>query len=343
MERKTRVRFTGRAVALLVMCAVAAPRIAAAQSASAEAEALFRDGKRLMKESKYAEACNAFAASQEKDPAISTLINLADCREKNNQLASAWGLFLDVDRQTRGDTKQASLNKTAKDRAAKLEPRLSYLTVSVPEESKVDGLELTRNGEPLPIGSWNRAIPVDGGDYTIGGRAPGHEEWSTTVHVDSEAAHVSVDVPKFKEVEVLMKDPDPKPEPVEQPDVVVAHTDTPSSFTGQRKAALAVGGVGVLAAGAGIVLGLQAQKYHSDADDICSSDPCPRADDANALLDKSEKRALFANISFGAAGVAVVAAAILWFTGAPSAGPAETALAPVLSSDTAGLAVVGSF
>src|SRR5688500_1084042 len=90
---------------------------AAAQSASAEAEQLFRDGKRLMKEGKYDEACVAFEASQKADPATSTLLNIADCYEKAGRIASAWGAFLEAERETRGKDDQASFHKTAKDRA----------------------------------------------------------------------------------------------------------------------------------------------------------------------------------------------------------------------------------
>jgi serine/threonine-protein kinase len=79
-------------------------------------------------------------------------------------------------------------------------PRLSFLTVSVSEESRVDGLTLTRDGKPFNPTLWNRALPVDGGDYIIAGRAPGHEEWQTTVHVAVEGAKASVEVPRFKEL-----------------------------------------------------------------------------------------------------------------------------------------------
>src|SRR5690348_3697323 len=131
------------AVVLLLACAVVAQDVRA-QSSAAEAEQLFRDGKKLMNEGKYAEACTAFETSNRLDPSVATLLNLANCREKNEQLASAWSAFLEAERLTR-DTGSAALNNTAKDRAAKLEPRLSYLTVSVPAESDIDGLTLTRN------------------------------------------------------------------------------------------------------------------------------------------------------------------------------------------------------
>jgi hypothetical protein len=336
--------------ALILMSVLALlPRLASGQSAGAEAEQLFRDAKRLMSEGKYAEACSAFDTSHKLDPVVTTLINRADCREKNGQLATAWSLFLDVDRATRNDAKRASLNKTAKDRAAKLEARLSYMTVSIPTESRIDGLSLTRNGTAFEDAMWNRAIPVDGGDYVIAGRAAGHEEWSTTVHVPDENGRVSVDVPKFKEIEKLIDPATSTPVATSNELAVQRHagTPSPSSLTGRRKVALGAGAIGLVAAGGGIVLGLQATGFESDAYARCRQNPCASEADAaaaNALVVKARQRALFANIGYGVAVGATVAAAVLWFTGAPErASGAGVAVAPSVSNDFVGLAAAGSF
>jgi hypothetical protein len=72
----------------LVVIAAASPR-ALAQPASVQAQSLFDDGQRLMQAGKLAEACAAFESSQKLDPAVITLLNLADCRERNHQLATA--------------------------------------------------------------------------------------------------------------------------------------------------------------------------------------------------------------------------------------------------------------
>ena len=60
----------------------------------------------------------------------------------------------------------------------------------------------------------DRAVPIDGGDYVIGGRAPGHEEWKATVSVPITKGRVSVDVPKFKDIAKLVA---AQPKPVEAP------------------------------------------------------------------------------------------------------------------------------
>src|SRR5262245_22167350 len=114
--------------------------------ASLEAEQLFRDGKALMKAGEPTEACAAFEASEKIEHNIATVLSLADCREKNQQYASAWALFLQAESQTRTDPSKAAPNSTAKARAEALEPRLSYLTINVSDESRVTDLKLIRGG-----------------------------------------------------------------------------------------------------------------------------------------------------------------------------------------------------
>lgn len=171
-----------------------------AQPAGAQAEMLFRQGRDLMTAGKVAEACSAFQESQKLEPAVTTLLNLAGCREKLGQLASAWGLFLDAERQTRSasDAATQQLHGIAQDHAQKLEPRLSTLTITVPSDSRVGGLEVLRDGETVDVGTWNKALPIDGGTYKISARAPGNAEWSTTVTVGAERDAKTMEIPKLK-------------------------------------------------------------------------------------------------------------------------------------------------
>jgi hypothetical protein len=160
---------------------------------NAKAEVLFRQGRDLMAAGKLAEACAAFDASQKLDPATTTLFNQADCREKNGQLATAWGLFVDAERKTRGatDAVGAKLHKVATDRAAKLEPRLSTLTVNV---KPAPGLVVFRGDEQIEAGEWNRALPIDGGEYTFVARIGGREVWSETIMIAKANARDTIDV-----------------------------------------------------------------------------------------------------------------------------------------------------
>ncbi len=182
-------------VVALVVLATASPRVFA-QSASVQAQSLFDEGRKLLQAGKLAEACAAFESSQKLDPAITTLLNLADCREQNHQLATAWGTFVDANRMAR-DKNNDKLAKVASNHAHKLEPRLSKLTINVPADHQVTGLEVLRGNDPVNPASWNHALPIDGGTYTITARAPGHAPWSATRTIKVESDAQSVEIPKL--------------------------------------------------------------------------------------------------------------------------------------------------
>jgi hypothetical protein len=166
---------------------------------------------------------------------------------------------------------------------------------------------ITRNGKPLDPGLWNRAVPVDGGSYRISGKAPGHEEWWAIIEVPIERGKGSVDVPKFKELAKLVATHQPADE---------THA---GGLTARRKIAIGVGGVGLAALAAGIVLGNQAHARQSAAFALCPdpATPCGDATRADALVSEGHSRALDANIAFGVSAAAVLGSAVLWYLGAP--------------------------
>jgi hypothetical protein len=179
----------------LVMIAAASPR-ALAQPASVQAQSLFDDGQRLMQAGKFAEACAAFESSQKLDPAVTTLLNLADCREQNRQLATAWGTFVDANRMARAASND-KLARVATTHAHKLEPRLSKLTISVPVDHNVPGLEVLRGKDRVDPAGWNHALPIDGGTYTIAARAPGRTPWTITRTIKVESDAQTIEIPKL--------------------------------------------------------------------------------------------------------------------------------------------------
>jgi hypothetical protein len=240
-------------VAFLFIFVFSAVSPAHAQPAGAEAEVLFRQGRDLMAAGKLAEACNAFAESQKLEPAITTLLNLAGCREKLGQIATAWGLFLDAERQTRSasDAAGQQLHSVALDRAGKLETRVSKLTINVPQTSQIDGLEITRGSDRVDAVLWNRALPIDGGMYTVTARAPGANAWSTQVTISSEGDTKTVDIPDLRN---LPRDLPPlaptKPVTVVAPTEI--HETVPAPSSPQSSSALVPITVG---AGAVVLLG----------------------------------------------------------------------------------------
>ncbi len=278
---------------------------------SADAQALFNDGDRLIKQGKIAEACEAFEASNRIEARAGTLIRLGDCREKNNELASAWSAYKDALTRVKDPKKQ----KLAQGRIAYLEPRLSYLTITVQPQ---DGLALERNGKPIDPGLWNRATPVNGGEYTITASAPDHAPWKQTVSVPNEHGNVSVAVPKL---DAVANPVDDKPKPAPEPPRAEPHPAEHGTFTTRRGIAVGVLAVGAGATVVGALLGSSAKSKRDQAYALCPSPTvvCSSADEANSLISTAHTRAFEADGAFAAGAVAVIVAGALWFTGAPVA------------------------
>ena len=115
-----------------------------AHAQSADAEALFRDGRNLIRRGKTAAGCDKLAASERLESSVGTLLNLGDCREKLGKLASAWAAFRKAEamaKRSGGDDKRRD---EAARRAAQLEPRLANLEIDVPHgvEGLIESYEL---------------------------------------------------------------------------------------------------------------------------------------------------------------------------------------------------------
>lgn len=354
-------RLSSIAATSVALVCLAGGRHAHAQSA--EAEGLFNDGNKLMDQGKLAAACDAFEASNRVEPRAGTLIRLGDCREQNHQLASAWSAYKDALTRVKDPKKR----DYAAAKAAALEPKISHLTVSVPADSRIDGLAVTRDGKRLDPMLWNRALALDGGDYLITARAPGREEWRTTAHVAIEKAQVTIDVPRLKEQRAPAPPPPPPlvaavpatPPPVDRPllsptaaatspiaeRATVDAQPPPSTLSARRKVAIGFAGASVAAVVTGALLGVSAKGMQDDAFRMCPSPstPCRDADAANALLTVSHGRALQANVAFGISAAAAIGAGVLWLAGAPdTASPTRVGVVPGAASG-ASLIVEGRF
>jgi hypothetical protein len=326
---RTSIRWTSIAATSTAIGVLAAGGLARAESA--EAEALFNDGNQRMAEGKLAEACDAFEASNRAEPRAGTLLHLGACRERNHQLAAAWSAYKDALTRAKDPVKR----DVAAARVAAIEPRLSYLTVSLPEPSRLDGMTVMRNGAAFDPSLWNRPLPVDGGDYVIAARAPDHEDWQVTVHIDVEDARLSVSVPR------LNARPGPGAAPAQ-----LAAASPPSGFTTRRKIAIGAAGVAIAGGAAGVALGLLAGRNQSEVSATCPSpaQACMGYLAANAAIRSSYREALAANVAYGIAAAAAIGAGALWFTGAPDADDApRVRVAPSLVPSEPGIVVMGRF
>lgn len=187
------------------------------------------------------------------------------------------------------------------------------------------GAQVTIDGRP-----FDPAVPLAPGHHVVAVSAAGHRP--ARREVDAHAGQ-----PLSLEVALA---PIPPPAPPVAAVAAVAPRPRARFWTGRRVTAVVAGGVAVAAGAAGLVLGLQARQLDRDTYTLCASPetPCPAAGAANDRNDQARTRALEANIAYGVAGAATIAAAVLWLTGREHA----VAVAPA-SGAGAVVGLAGSF
>jgi serine/threonine-protein kinase len=302
----------------------------------AAAQSLYDEGRKLMTEGKFAQACPKLAESQKLDPGVGTQFHLADCYEHLGQTASAWAGFLEAASSAKS-MGQGDRERVARDRAAALAPRLSKLTIVSPGAEKTAGLEIKRDGAVVGHALWGTAIPIDPGPHTLEATAPGKKPWQGTVQVEGEKTSVVGTIP-------ALEDAPPGSAASASSSVAMIGADS-SAGGGRRTLGLVIGGVGIVGVGVGTVFALQAKsKYneslsscHPDDKNVCSSEGL-------TVRDQARSAGNVATVVMGVGGAALVAGAVLFLT-APSAS-SETprvSVVPSVAPGAAGLVAVGTY
>jgi tetratricopeptide (TPR) repeat protein len=309
-------------VALFAAFAVLAASPAHAQKAvavdTAAAEALFTQGRSLMADKKFDAACAKFAASQRLDPAPGTLLNLAGCYEAAGKTASAWAAYREAE-SAASRSQRTDWERTARERAEALAPRLSMLTVIVPAASRPPGLAVERGGQPVAPEVFGEPVPVDPGLITLSASAPGMRPWSMRVDVAAEAGRAVVTVPAFEEENALAPNAPAGVAP-----------DEPREGSGSRTSwtvlALGVGGAGLAA---GTIFGLLAKSTYDTAID---ADCRGRTTTCNAAgvdhVSDARTQAALSTAFFVGGALAVATGAVLWAATPARASRASVVVAP---------------
>lgn len=328
------------AFAVAIACSgPALPRRAQAQDTEATATALFDDGRKLMTQHRYAEACPKLAQSERLAPSGGTLINLAECYEHTGQTASAWAAWKDAAARANAAGK-ASAEKSALSRAAAVEPTLSKLTIAVATDSDVPGLQVRRDGVPVGHSDLGAALPVDPGTHVVEASAPKKKAWSGKVEVAAKHTDARVTVSLIDEVEAAPLPPPASAQisaPVQASPAPPAETSAGST---QKTVAIVIGGVGVAGLAIGTVFGLQAK---SKNDEALQSQNCRTSKLCGptglSLTDDAKGAATASTIAFAVGGVAVATGVVLLLT-APHASRATGIRAtPVIAGSYGGLAM----
>jgi tetratricopeptide (TPR) repeat protein len=138
---------------------------------TAAAEALFRSARKAAERGDWVTACDRFEESKRLEPAPGTVLNLARCREKLGQIASAWKSYEEAaQRLPEGDERAAF----ARQRAQELSPRVPRVVLTAPETD--EQISVTMRGVEYSSATFGVPLPLDPGKLTIVVRAKGRED-----------------------------------------------------------------------------------------------------------------------------------------------------------------------
>jgi hypothetical protein len=252
----------------------------------AKAQAAFDEGRALMQKGRTREACSRLEESQQLDPGLGTMLNLADCYERLGRFASAHALFAQVAAESRATEGQQQREEVARARAVALETRVSQLIIEVPADAGPE-LHVERDGTALDRGEWNVLSPIDPGVHRVRAWGPGVGDWSTEVRVGDDG--------ELHEVAIPRSDARPFLAPL------------------HRKVGLAAAGVGVAGVLVGGFFGLRAIAKKGDAERAgCDGRSCDTPE-SGELRDEARSAGGVATLAMGIGAGGLAAAAVLFW------------------------------
>lgn len=281
-----------------------APQPEQAPAAVSQADLLFQEGKRLLEENKFADACEKLAQSDAIDPAIGTLGLLAACHEQQGRTATAYREYLQT--ASRAELANDERSAVARERAKALEPELPRITIRLAKA--LPGVVIFRSGVRVPEAELGVAVPVDPGTYEIVARFPDKPEFRATASASARNL-VEIEVPDPYRVVAL-----PKKDPVAPPPVVEA----PRGFGVRKTAGLAAAGVSLL--GFGVTTGFALSASSKNAASISIEQSCATADTCargRELRNEAFTAATVANVGFGIGAAGAVTALVLFLLPEP--------------------------
>ncbi len=298
------------------------------------AETLYNEGRRLVEEGKFQEACPKFAESYRIDPATGTLLNLAACQEALGRYASAWTQYQEAVIAARRDQRPDRVSY-AQERLAAIEPKLSWLTIQVPVAARVEGLALTLDGVRIGEAAFGVATPIDAGVHHVEASAPGYRAWTEELSITKEGERYTLNVPAL---EPAPEEPAPPPPTDVQARPALGSANLPPDRDVVDRPLTApfwvAAGLTAAATGAAVVTGVLYMDKKSEFEAV-NNDQYSRAtkEDRRELAERYRNLNTIATAS-AAAGAALTL--VLYLT-LPERRRSAAALAPWIGSDSAGV------
>ena len=256
-------------LAVCALCALCA-LCGVASAAPDRADQLFKKGKKLLAEKKYADACYAFQQSDRIDPQIGAKLNVARCFQEWGKLATAWRWYSDAEQlATRsGDERAAKIRELIEE----LDRSVPRLTLTLPADAVTDRVVISVDGVELALTAIGDARRVD----------PGPHQVDTIVAGEKHSKMVALE--RGDKVEFALPVP-VRPRSRRPPDREVVDSDPGRT---RRLLGLGVSSAGLLAAGIAGIVTLNARSdyqhalhgYCADATDMCDATGLARTHNA---------------------------------------------------------------
>lgn len=235
-------------------------------------------------------ACRKFEESYTLKPAAHILLRIAACDISRGKTASAW------DKCQRA--KQLAVSAADEEQAQQavecvdwLEPKLSYLTISISEP--VSGIEIKRNGEVVAPDLLGRRIAVDPGKYEVSAASPGHVSLKRTVEIAAERDAQEIEIPRLAVLDISPAKPSQQPQLSDKRLVTQNSASPPTAIPWHW----VVGGVGAAAFVTGTVFGLVALNSNVRLAANCPNQECAAADLTSQ--ERRDRSATAANVGIG--------------------------------------------
>jgi tetratricopeptide (TPR) repeat protein len=305
----------------------------------AKADALFKHGKKLMVEKRYADACEAFEKSFELDPGIGTQLNIARCYEEWGKLGRALVAYQTAEKLAKdaGDPRLPKIHELV----TALEPEVPHLTIKVPEGAPAD-LQVMLDAKPVQ--TLNAAFAVDPGPHTIEWWAKGSAKKTKVVALDRGGdSEVSLDVPKV----ATARGGGPRDGSGGDSTATRDAPRPPGRY--QRLGGIALAGAGAIGIGISSYMALSARSRYNDAlamycggrKDSCDMTGLAETHDARSTANKATI-VFLAGAALVGGGAALYLLAPRSAAGAAAEQPNALYVTPAVSADGVGIVFGGA-
>jgi hypothetical protein len=333
-----------------------APSVALAASPASQAAARDAQGRKMMAAHDYTAACAKFEESQSISPSVAASLDLGACYEKSGKLASAWNAYKSATAAAVAGHQKARAQAAHK-AMARVESKMSRITINVADGARASGLEVRMDGNAVDASDWGNALPKDGGSHDVEATAPGKKAWKKRVDLDATGQTVTVDVPSLED------DAPPKKvvaaagakgsngangegaadgsNPAPEGATAAASDKDAHPGQSQRTIGIAVGIAGMAGIATGIIAGIVASSDANSLKAACGSGPT--CDSSNqGTHDSAVTWATVSDVAFIVGGAALATGAVVYLT-APHDTGAVSSVGIAPAARGTGLSLVGRF